>query len=313
MVLLGCDRTESTTGDRVVPVTQTMMRVALTFTRIGSRPIEGPVSFEGQAHFVRFAEGDAERVPAILGFTDEAGLPLGTCRGVDSAEELDRAVELTGTGALLAGGGRPEVRLLDAGTLRLKGPAGSAPLPARHYPEVTPYVSGLVYGHDELRRLTLDPGGLYEIAGDGGDEVGAFVARAQAPRAFPQLELPVYHRGEDLDLRWSSAGEASDEMLLRVSWSSKAATHEIRCRVHDDGAFRVRRELLAQMPSAAQLGIVEVSATRVRRVSVSAPGTPAGTVQIGLRTVLPLPVSALSLALPGVTPGALPGALRGDR
>jgi hypothetical protein len=286
----GCARSEAV--DAPEPL-RTEVRVALTFTRIGNGAGQ---AFEGQGHFVRFAESDADRVPAILGVPDEAHLPLGRCRSVDSAEELDRAVDPTGTRSLYAGGAGAEVRLLDAGSIRVRGPADAVPLSQRHYPEVTPYVSGVIYGNEELRPLTLEPGAWYEVDGDGGEEVGAFSATVQAPRAFPQLDLPVYHRGEDLDVRWTHAdaqgSTATEEILLRVGWTSRLGSHEVRCRVHDDGAYTVGRELLKTLPPRSETGIVEVSATRLRQATLWAPGAQRGMLRIGLRSVMPLAVSS---------------------
>src|SRR5262245_31645849 len=98
-------------------------RVALTFTRDAAAP-----RFDAQGHFVRFRAADAEKVAAVLGLTDDGAIPLDSCRLVDGAGEIDRA---------LSGGAPDVVQLLDAGRLLVKGPVDATMLQPRHYPELT--------------------------------------------------------------------------------------------------------------------------------------------------------------------------------
>ena len=257
------------------------VRVGLTFTRIGTGR---GIRFEGQGHFARYAAVDADRVPTILGLPDRDSIPLDGCRVVDSASELDRA--------LSAANSPIDVKLLDAGRLIAKGPIDATALVPRHYPELTPYIAGVMYRAEESPSLDLDYGANYEVAGEGGEDIGPFTAQVHAPRAFPTLDVPVYQRGGDLEVRWQNAGEASDPMLLTVAWTSKAGALEVRCRVRDDGSFTVPRELLAAMPAPSQLTTAEVSAVRARRSPLAAPGASTGELEVALREVLPLPVSS---------------------
>lgn len=260
------------------PESQAAVRLALTFTRFARE-----VRFEGQGHFARYAVIDADRVPTILGIADDEQTPLDSCRVVDSAEELDRALTSVDPTA--------EVQLLDAGRVTVKGPVDDIALVAKHYPELTPYVAGVVYGSEEALPLTFEPGAVYEVVGAGGEEIGPFEAQVQAPRAFPSLDVPIYRRGSDLDLRWSEAGEVSDPMLITISWSSREGAREVRCRVRDDGSFIVAHELLAAMPPANRMALAEVSAVRTRRVPLAAPGASRGWLLLGLREVSPLSIS----------------------
>lgn len=268
-------------------------RVTLTFTRIGAG--EG-IRFEGQGHFARYSAAEADRVPALLGIPDNNAIPIDSCRLIDSALELDRA--LTAARAPI------DIKLLDAGRLAARGPIDSTHLVARHYPELTPYVAGVVYGAEDALPLALSPGSLYEVVGEGGEEIGPFTAQAQAPRAFPGLDVPAYRRGGDLELKWVESGEPSDAALLTVAWSARGMAREVRCRVRDDGAFTVSRELLTAMPPPNLLTSAEVSMVRARRSPLVAPGTAPGELIVALREVVPLPVASLMLPHGFVPPSA---------
>jgi len=307
----GCTRSElRDAGGRAV--TQGSMQVQLTFTRIGPGQDARDVQFDGQAHFARYAATDAELVPTLLGVASDDDIPLDTCRAIDSADALDRALDAVDPTV--------GVELLDAGRLAVRGPDDATALVAKHYPELTPYVAGVVYGADDALPLALEPGAVYEVAGEGGEEIGPFQVQAQAPRAFPSLEAPVLRRGSDLELRWTEAGEVSEPMVLVVAWSARAGVRggvsEVRCRVRDDGSFAVPRELLAAMPAPSRLTGAEVSAQRTRRSSVAVLGARRGSgferfdgaLRVVLREVVPLPVSAWPLAGTG---GAVPSVRSG--
>lgn len=282
-----CSRSEA--RDAGEPL-RSSVRVALTFTRIGQGEV---IRFEGQGHFARYSAAEAERVPTLLGLPDNDAIPLDTCRVIDSALELDRALE--------AAASPIDVKLLDAGRIVARGPVDATALVPKHYPELTPYVAGVVYGNGDSLPLALQPGAIYEVSGEGGEEIGPFSAQAQAPRAFPGLEVPVFRRGGDLDIKWTEAGEVSDPAILTISWSGRGGAREVRCRVRDDGSFTLGRELLSSMPSPNQMtGLPEVAMVRSRRAQILAPGVSPGELVVALREVVPLPVSAL--ALPGAAP-----------
>jgi hypothetical protein len=252
---------------------QSLVHVSLAFSRDASQA-QSP-RFEASGHFVR-VRANAERAGAVLGLPNDEGIPLDSCRVVDGAGEIDRA---------LAEVAPDVVELLDAGRLAVRGPVDGALLSPRHYPELTPYVSGVVYGADEAPALALEPGAVYEVVGEGGEGAGPFAASVQAPRSFPSIEAAPLKRGGDLDLRWSEAGEVSEPLVITVAWSGRAGAREVRCRVRDDGSFRISREFL-QIPEAS----AELTATRSRRSSLTAPGVGRGELVIGLRDVVGLPV-----------------------
>ena len=275
-VLAGCSVADPSLDAGEPAIEHTLAEVALIFTR--AQDESGAARFDAEGHFVRYHAADSSRVATVLGLSDDESMPLDSCRLVDGAQEIDRALAAS----------NDVVELLDAGRLLVKGPLDATMLQPRHYPELTPYVTGVVYGLEEAPSLALEPGALYEVAGEGGEEVGPFVARVGAPRAFPSLEFAPIHRGGDLDLRWSDAGDAADALLVTVAWSSRSGAREVRCRVRDNGAFRVSHEFLA-IP-APPLFSAEVTVTRVRRAAMTATGAGQGALSLGLREVIPLSV-----------------------
>jgi hypothetical protein len=249
----------------------------------------GDATFDAQAHFVRYRSFDPAGVPTILGIADYDSIPLDTCRVSDGQTELDEALAATalpGTSTVPA-----EVSLLDAGRIEVRGPVDRAVLRPRHYPELVPFVAGVVYENNaDVNPVTLGLGQPYQVTGDGGEEVGPFTASAVAPRAFPQLVLEPLRRAggiaSDLEVRWSAEG--SEPLRLEVKWSSRVGARSVRCRVRDDGEFAVPHEAFDSLPAQAA---ASVSASRVARGWFLAPGAGRGELVLELRDVAPLQVT----------------------
>src|SRR5437868_2938923 len=83
-----------------------------------------------------------------------------------------------------------------------------APLRPAHYPELLPFVSGVVYGGDDTHPIALGLGQSYQVSGEGGEEVGPFAASVTAPRSFPTLALESLRRGGEFDVRWAKDTES---------------------------------------------------------------------------------------------------------
>ena len=187
-----------------------------------------------------------------------------------------------------------EVSLLDAGRIEVRGPVDRAVLRPHHYPELVPFVAGVVYevsgAADEQSPVTLALGQSYQVTGDGGEEVGPFMATAIAPRAFPQLALEPLHRAGgiagDLEVRWNA--ESAEPLRLEVKWSSRVGARSVRCRVRDDGEFAVPHDAFDSLPAQAA---ASVSASRVARGWFLAPGAGRGELILELRDVAPLQVT----------------------
>ena len=284
LAAVGCTGRDSArdAGDTV----RGLVRVDLSYTRAaGAAAVDANgLRFDAQARFVRYRAFDAASVPTILGFADFDGLPLDGCKVSDGTAELDEALARD-TVAPTA-----EVALLDAGRLDLRGPVDRAVLSPRHYPELVPFVSGVVYGGDETSPVALALGQPFQVSGDGGSEVGAFAATVTAPRAFPSLTVDPLHRGSDLELRWS-AEATSEPLLVEIKWSSRAGSRAVRCRARDDGSFSVPHDAFNELPPTAALTSATVTATRLARSGLFAPGAGRGELTLALKDVALLQVA----------------------
>jgi hypothetical protein len=261
-----------------------LVRIDLAYTHEVGAP-SAEVRFDAQARFIRYRAFDSASVPTILGFADVDALPVDSCRVLDGTAELDEALapDSAGPGA--------EVSLLDAGRLDVRGPADRAFLTPRHYPELVPFVSGVVYGADDVAPLGLALGQTYQVSGDGGAEVGAFSSLVTAPRAFPNLSADTLRRGSDLDLRWSTDGAGAEPLLVEVKWTSRAGTRAVRCRPRDNGFFSVAHTAFDALPPAAAITSATVTATRLSRAAVAAPGAGRGELTLSLRDSMNLTVA----------------------
>jgi hypothetical protein len=259
-----------------------LVRIDLAYTHVAGSP---EVRFDAQARFIRYRAFDNASVPTILGFTDYDALPLDGCRVSDGTTELDLAL------APDSAGPAAEVALLDAGRLDLRGPIDRAALAPRHYPELVPFVSGVLYGGEDVDALALALGQTYQVSGDGGAEVGAFATTVTAPRAFPGLVVEPLHRGSDLDLRWSVEGAGSEPLYVEIKWSSRAGTRTVRCRARDNGFFGIPHADFEGLPAGMMATSATVTATRLARAPVIAPGAGRGELSLALRDAAPLQVS----------------------
>ena len=262
-----------------------LVRVDLSYTHVaGSSALD--TRFDAQARFVRYRSFDAASVPTILGFADFDGVPLDGCKVSDGTAELDSALAADNVAPTA------DVALLDAGHLELRGPIDRAAFTARHYPELVPFVSGVVYGGDETTPVALSLGQPYQVAGEGGNEVGPFNATVTAPRSFPALQLEPLRRGSDLDIRWSTETVPTAEpLVLEARWSSRGVTRTVRCRARDDGAFTIPHDAFADLPATSALSSATVTATRLARAPFFAPGAGRGELTLALKDVAALQVT----------------------
>ena len=264
-----------------------MVKVGLSYTHTVGTPA-ADVQFDAQARFVRYRAFDPASVPTILGFADFDAVPLDSCKVSDGTAELDDALAADGVGPAA------EVALLDAGRLDVRGPVDRGTLSPRHYPELVPFVSGVVYGDEEATPVSLGLGQAYQVSGEGGAEVGAFAAQVTAPRAFPSLveRTLILRHGDDLDLRWAiEAQPLTEPLLIEVKWTSHTSTRAIRCRARDDGSFSVPHEAFDGLPPANALSSFTVTASRLARGPLAAPGAGRGELTVALKDTAALQVS----------------------
>lgn len=270
-----------------------LVRIDVSYTHsAGAAASPLDVRFDAQARFVRYRAFDSASVPTILGFADFEALPLDGCKVANGTAELDEALAADSVAPTA------EVALLDAGRLELRGPPGvgeRALIGPRHYPELVPFVSGVVYLGDEASPVSLGLGQPYQVSSEGGTEVGAFSATVTAPRSFPSLGIAAVPlvRGSDLELRWATELVPSSEaLLIEIKWTSRiAGSRSVRCRVRDDGAFSVPHDAFAELPPSSALSTATVTATRVARSALYAPGAGRGELTLALKDVAALQVT----------------------
>lgn len=263
-------------GQRVA----SLARVDLGFTR-DARGIH----FGAQAYFARFRAGEDTRAATLLGLGHDERLSLDSCVLVDGAAELDRAFS----------GGSADIELLDAGQLTVRGPGQATLLGRRRYPDLTPEVTGVVYSTAEGTAPLLEPGAVYELTGDGGEEIGPFQVLLSSPRAFPALEGARLRNSGDIELRWTAASpggeKTAENVFITVSWVLRTGAREVHCRVRDTGSFIIPPSHLTSLPTDEEaLAQVEVMAARLRQSGFTAPGVGPGPglATLTLRDVIPL-------------------------
>jgi hypothetical protein len=269
-----------------------LVQLDLTYTRELSAAL--PTTLAAEAHFVRYHAADrtvdAAAVASLLGLGDDASLAVESCR-------VDEAAVNQGVGAV-------DVALLDAGALTLRGvpldeanpdPARSptatqAVLAPQRYPELSPFVSGVVYGLDTELSQKVEPGTRVEIEAEGGEDVGPFVAAATLPDAFPELSATRNASG-DVELRWQigqAAKPTTTSSLVELRWTGVRAG-ALRCRATDDGSFTIDHRLVPGLAAAIDAGArAQVSLARSRRSDLAAPGAGSGTLSVTLRDVATL-------------------------
>ena len=227
----------------------------VTVTQKGDR-----IQSEAAVHFARYRGLAPESVPRLLGMNDPAALERGTCRAVDGTAALDEALgQAAQNGA--------DIALLDAGRLELSRGEERAPMAQHAYPDVMPFVAGMVYG---LSGAAVTPGQPLELSGEGGEDIGPFAVSVSAPAAFPHLAIASFAVGSDLELSWQPLDSVSDAALgIELKWGGRKGWHTVQCQAADDGHFRIPSHLLSRLVEGSPFVLV---ATRSARARLSAPG-----------------------------------------
>lgn len=256
-------------------VERSLVQLEVVYTRASAQ-----VGLDAAAHFVRYRTADVEldqrAVATVLGLQHDDDLAVGSCRAVDEAQApAGRASSL-------------DIALLDAGSLTIRN-AGvvETVLAPKHYPELLPFVSGVVYGEEDTQSRAPAGSARIEIEAEGGEDVGPFVTSAMLPRAFP--ELVVTRTGAGLELSWAALSNAATvpaTVLIDLRWGG-ARAGSVRCRAADDGHFAVARTsstLAARLDDAlAQGAQVAASVSRSEQATLDAPGVGAGRLLVTLR------------------------------
>ncbi len=152
---------------------------------------------EAEAHFIRYRAADPQIdrgvVASLLGLGDDASIPLDTCRRDQEAREpgwaqrrrdhaQGGAVAVEGRVATRRGANPAPASIRDGSQATV-----IAQLEPQHYPELFPFVTGVVYGQEQSPAPPLPEGAAFEVEADGGEDVGPFLAAGVVPAAFPDL------------------------------------------------------------------------------------------------------------------------------
>jgi hypothetical protein len=241
-----------------------LVRVEMAWVHRAGTPAQELV-WEAQAHFARYQPKSARVVPMLLGYPDDES--AAACRVVDAVGELDRALSHP-----------PQVALLDAGRLEVRGGHTLQHLMPTFYPEVVPSLHGVVYGA-AADAMPLSLGALYSVEGEGGMDIGPIVGSVVSPHVFPSLQLPAALRlHENLMVRWAQEPAPLGDVRVEVRG---AANHLIRCRAPDDGELVVPAALVDELGA----GRVTVTVARSSASSLPATGLGQGRLAIELRDI----------------------------
>ena len=251
-----------------------LVQLEVVYTRASAQ-----VGLDAAAHFVRYRttstpgdELNQRAVSTLLGLQHDDDLGVGTFRAVDEAQASAGPPSLV------------DVALLDAGSLTVRN-AGATELvlAPQHYPELLPFVSGVVYGEEGLQTHAPLPSARIEVEAEGGEDVGPFVAAAIVPRGFP--ELVVAREAGELELSWAGL-QGGATVLVDLRWGG-AHAGSVRCRTPDVGRFSVAKAsaaLAMQIDDAlAQGAQVAASVSRSERAALDAPGVGTGRLLVTLR------------------------------
>ncbi len=282
LTAIGCQGRDASPG--IGESNGNLVRVELGYTQVAG---QSELGFDVQAHFVQYRSFDSASIPALLGLSDFSSVALESCSETDSIRDLDRALA-SATASSATGVAPSEVALLDAGRLELLGPQDRAALTPRHYPDLVPFVYGVVYGGDEQSPISLALGQSYQVSSEGGAEVGPFAVSAVAPQAFPTLSIGNFEAGRPLELHWMDA-TPGEPILLELKTAWRGGSRSVHCRVSDTGAFIVPRELVTALLQPNLIS-ASISAARVKRANLEAPSAGRGELVIALRDVVPIQV-----------------------
>jgi len=182
------------------------------------------------------------------------------CRIEESADERVRGIDAEPLDY--------RIDLLDAGTLVSATASVRVVMPPRHFPEILPELSGVVYGAAEDQALPFSPETEYVLSGGGGDEVGPFRVELPAPRDLDPGDLVLLPLADGgLEVQWGDGDPDADLAHLELTRGGSS----LLCAADDRGSFRLRAADLAKLAGDGELGL---TVRRVRSQTFSAPGVP---------------------------------------
>jgi hypothetical protein len=172
---------------------------------------------------------------------------------------------------------RAWVQLLDIGNVELRAGTMRLPLRVKLLPNLVAGARGIRYDLDVDRGRAFLANGALELQTTGGDGVPALQAKVQVPRPVRisqvggvlvrggMVALPRTER--DLVVQWGSIDGTAD-LELRLGSEQPGTIGWLRCRLLDDGEFRVPAGLLAELPPRSAERPWLLTLVRSRRVAL---------------------------------------------
>ncbi len=242
------------------PGSSTQRSAALLFVeRVSPSGATSAVAQVG-ARFVRSSGVAPSELPGLLGIPSA---PEGLGCSTRSTPALD-------------GASRPEVRLLDVGSLEVRVDGHTLALEPRRLPDLFRVMSGVVYaGEAELSGERWQ----FRAEGNGASRISAFEVDAQAPAPLAELSLaeqplssgmPLRLGRGAFSLRWSR-GEPGDFVLARFEGPAERDGAEvITCSARDEsGSLDVDPSWAERIIRASRGGRVSVHRLRARSFALS--------------------------------------------
>lgn len=224
------------------------------------------------AQFVRYSAMDREQVVRLL------ALPLDPSHdlpGSDVCQTYDLSIDLAEDAAMETEQ-QGYVELMEAGDLAVRAQGRTVTLLPRHFPGLLPFISGVVYGEAQTTLLSQETHQV-DTSSFGGESVGAFAAKVQSPRLPALIQLAgqgpsnavTLRNSDGLTLSWqpSIATAGKEVTYLELRYSLGKRDQVLRCKLQDDGSFKVPAAKLGQVR-----GRVNLALSRMRRTSFSAAG-----------------------------------------
>jgi hypothetical protein len=228
------------------------------------------VSAVGRLLRYRNLDVDSAQILAGAGGRARAeAAPLGSCALVDDDARLEEA--------LAAASPDSAVQLLDAGEVTIRVAGQAVRMAPRWVPEILPFVSGVMYKTSGEATALPAARATEEalVSAFGGEDVGAFVARAAVP---PAPRIGSFAVGEGgATVAWDVAAAPAGTVTVVLA---RAGGPSLRCRAPDVGRFAI------PLPAGSGFttgGAYTVTVERSARASFRARGLDVGELVVSVR------------------------------
>src|SRR3989339_402088 len=220
------------------------------------------------AQFVKSQASDTEAVGRLLAFplSPDRDLPMTDFCQLYDLSLMPAASKTENYYA------NERIELVDAGILKIQTSDHAIQLESKHFPELIPLLSGVIYRGVE--DISLTETARLTVTSSGSDEVGPLLANMVAP-SIPELHwvgsqaigtIPMdslaVQSSRSLLIEWQSSSSPSGEVLyLAGNFFRDQKEWELRCKLEDDGEFSLPAVWLQQLPSHILLELVRIKET----------------------------------------------------